>query len=404
MLYTKISSLLKEIQSSDLEPAYCRVTDKAVEWTICGFVDEGIKLLEILWSFGLEHSRNVWLKDEGLQVMWLVANKKPNNIPFQFKSIEEIESENFSRVFYPYEEDIKEILASHKEEAKVMVFEEITSNIESPNSVGYRLFHDSCFASLFACKCGDLERAEHFIKIWGEGYKKYPSNYLLSYLMRDKASAAVLLKGMLAPILEVNKQKCEIETAQIKKALELRIKEGRTLVYGRLSWKQLLSRVSQLAIEQQTSDFSDEQISSNWLGFKGATASAIKKTEERLGVTLPEDYKAFLKVSNGFECISNIDVTLMHVETIDYLKILDRQLVDIWTGDPDREDFNQQLASSIVIGGFEEEQQLLLVPIGEGIWECWFFAHWIPGEEKYPSFRYYIEHVMERLDEGFFRS
>lgn len=69
MLQTNISNLLKEIQSGELEWAYCHVTNKAVECTICGFAEEGIKLLEILLSFGIKHSRNVWLPDEGLQII-----------------------------------------------------------------------------------------------------------------------------------------------------------------------------------------------------------------------------------------------------------------------------------------------------------------------------------------------
>jgi hypothetical protein len=102
MLQTKISNLLKEIQSGEIEWAYCHVTEKAVEWTICGFVDEGIKLLEILWSFGIEHSGNVWLPDEGLQIMWMMAGKQPSQIPFAFKDVEEIENENWNRIFINY--------------------------------------------------------------------------------------------------------------------------------------------------------------------------------------------------------------------------------------------------------------------------------------------------------------
>ena len=112
MLQTKISNLLKEIQSGELEWAYYYVTQKAVEWTICGFVNEGIKLLEILWSFGIEHTRNVWLPDEGLQIMWMVAGSQPSQIPFQFKNVEEIENENWRRCFYPDEEFIRKVLAS----------------------------------------------------------------------------------------------------------------------------------------------------------------------------------------------------------------------------------------------------------------------------------------------------
>ena len=404
MLQTKISNLLKEIQSGELEWAYYYVTQKAVEWTICGFVNEGIKLLEILWSFGIEHTRNVWLPDEGLQIMWMVAGSQPSQIPFQFKNVEEIENENWRRCFYPDEEFIRKVLASKNQQNRERVFEEMESLTASPDSVGSRLFHNSCAASLFACKCGDLRRAEHFIKVWGEGYKKYPSNYSLPQLMRDRSSASVLLKGFLAPVFEVSKESCKTETQQIKDALETRISQGRSLVYGKQPWIELLKEMSALAIEQNTYDFSQRQINEKWLGYKNASDKQIKNAENRLGIELPGEYKEFLRASNGLACLSTIDVTLMPVEEINYLKVLDKELVDIWTGESDREEFNQQFSSSILIGGYHEEQQLLLVPISDNKWECWFFAYWSPGETKYPSFRFYMERVLTRLKEGFFQS
>ena len=38
----------------------------------------------------------------------------------------------------------------------------------------------------------------------------------------------------------------------------------------------------------------DEEKEKKWLGRSNATAKAISDTEKRLGLQLPEDYKAFL--------------------------------------------------------------------------------------------------------------
>jgi len=92
--------LLKEIQSDNLENVYCHVTNKAIEWIVAGFIIEGNELLENLWRYGIEHSRDLWLQDEGLQIMWEISGLAPLKIPFQFKGLEEIENENWSR-FYP---------------------------------------------------------------------------------------------------------------------------------------------------------------------------------------------------------------------------------------------------------------------------------------------------------------
>jgi hypothetical protein len=93
--------LLKEILSDDIEWVYVHISNKAIEWAIAGFIDEANNLLEQLWKFKIPHSGHLWLPDEGLQVLWMVSNKKPANIPFEFKDINLIEQENWSRVFYP---------------------------------------------------------------------------------------------------------------------------------------------------------------------------------------------------------------------------------------------------------------------------------------------------------------
>ena len=36
--------------------------------------------------------------------------------------------------------------------------------------------------------------------------------------------------------------------------------------------------------------------------------------------------------------------------------------------------YGEKLRNSIIIGGLEEEQQLLLVPFPKDNWECWHFS------------------------------
>ncbi|HNH09836.1 MAG TPA: hypothetical protein PK683_15175, partial [Leptospiraceae bacterium] len=61
--------------------------------------------------------------------------------------------------------------------------------------------------------------------------------------------------------------------------------------------------------------------------------------------------------------------------------------------------FSEKLKGSILIGGAEEEQQILLVRDSEDRWECWHFANWTPGETVYAGFRFYIESELMRLEE-----
>ncbi len=54
--------------------------------------------------------------------------------------------------------------------------------------------------------------------------------------MRDLSTARILLTGILAPIFELTKEKCEIDLQTISIALDDRMSKGLSLVYEQL-WK-----------------------------------------------------------------------------------------------------------------------------------------------------------------------
>jgi hypothetical protein len=83
-------------------------------------------------------------------------------------------------------------------------------------------------------------------------------------------------------------------------------------------------------------------------------------------VTLPDDYKSFLLLTNGFRGSSSIGVTFLPVERIGWAHDLDSELVAI-VGKPMDEKDSARAAGfqrSLLIGGLNEELQLLLVPKG----------------------------------------
>ncbi|QHT68342.1 SMI1/KNR4 family protein [Rhodocytophaga rosea] len=289
-------------------------------------------------------------------------------------------------------------------ESPEVVLEALQRFIETEKPVGYALMHPAVGASLLAAKMNLQDKAEYFIKLWGKGYLEYWSNSDIAYLMRDRTTALLLIKGLLAPILGITKERCQKETQEILEKLSQRITHGRTLVYKYLSWKQLLNKISKLAIKQKTVDFSDAILSKKSLSRAPATIYEITDIERRLNILFPDDYKNFLLTSNGFECYSPTGVTLAPIDKVDFLTSFDKQLVDTWTVDTDdiNADFNEKLKSSIIIGGYEEEQQLLLIPLKNGNWECWHFSSWQPGEVVYQSFRFYMEHELQELEDGYY--
>lgn len=415
--------LLKEILSDDIEWVYVHISSKAVEWAIAGFIDEANNLLEQLWEFKIPHSGHLWLPDEGLQVLWTLSDKRPLNIPFGYKDLTKIEEENWSRVFYPCGIDeasrqsilrrpfaelndnelfFKAINAGYENsETPKDILEALKIVLNSKETVGYSYFHAASCGALLAARNNLDNEAEHFIKLWGEGYLMYWSNYMLAYLMRDRKCAKYLLKGTLASVFKLSHKLIKTETKEIIDVLSTRMSSGRTLVYKNLSWKQLLDKISKFAIKLEIIEFTDKILLKKSLSKPPATKEEINETEKRLKLILPDDYKEFLLISNGFECFSYTGVTLESIDKVDFLENVDQQLVDIWATSMDEPDttFGDKLRSSLIIGGHEEEQQLLLVPLQNNKWECWHFSSWRPGEVVYESFRFYMEGELQSLED-----
>lgn len=144
-------------------------------------------------------------------------------------------------------------------------------------------------------------------------------------------------------------------------------------------------------------------IPSGWLGYPGATEAQIVQAENRLGVHLPPSYREFLKVTNGWPRITDFIYKIWPVEEIDWFATRHQDLIDIWMeGDfhiPDQEYFVYgeaqgptrvyYLQTALEISDKGDQAFYLLNPqviTPEGEWEAWFFAEWLHGAVRYPSF------------------
>jgi hypothetical protein len=157
-----------------------------------------------------------------------------------------------------------------------------------------------------------------------------------------------------------------------------------------------LRGISKYTIMFDEMDFTDEQLKSNWLGFPPSTSAAIKATEQRLCCILPEDYKTFLGITNGFSQIcTSVYSTFLPVEKIDFLINLDLSLIETW--EEGALEVGHVLRSSILIGGLNESQQVLLIP-QKSQWVYWQFADWIPKKRLYENLNSYLEDTLEFLE------
>lgn len=165
-----------------------------------------------------------------------------------------------------------------------------------------------------------------------------------------------------------------------------------------------------------------EVIEARWLGYPGATEAEIAEAQARLGTTFPPSYRNFLAVSNGWLKLDDLTDRLWSAQDIEWLAAKNQELIDAWmtgvaTGGepvyvPDEEYFvygdeqdtaslrDEYLQTALEIGGDSEQGLILLNPqvrFEDGEWEAWLFANWLPGAQRYRSFRELMQDKHRRL-------
>jgi len=164
--------------------------------------------------------------------------------------------------------------------------------------------------------------------------------------------------------------------------------------------KSTLQNISKKAIELADLEFSQEQIEQQWLGNKPASDSEVKRTEQRLGIELPADYKKFLKITNGFNAPHGVEPTFEPIQNIDYLRNINSYLIEVWKQDGIA-DIGKKLEQSIIIAGIQEEQYFLLIPPNTSLenWTYWKFSSWQPGEIEFNDLALYLNDVCEFIND-----
>lgn len=158
-----------------------------------------------------------------------------------------------------------------------------------------------------------------------------------------------------------------------------------------------------------------EVVASGWLGYPGATEEQLAALETRLGAALPPSYRAFLVYSNGWRETGHFIPAIWSTEEIEWFAVRNQDTIDAWIdgerydgsepvpiSDEEYLDYGEDGASA---SAFRSEYLKSALEISdretagtavyllnpqivtpEGEWEGWFFAHWIPGAERYRSF------------------
>jgi tetratricopeptide (TPR) repeat protein len=146
-------------------------------------------------------------------------------------------------------------------------------------------------------------------------------------------------------------------------------------------------------------------------GAPGASDGAIADAEKKLGTTLPQSYKEFLKASNGLkQPIMGMPATggdFWPVEEIDWLRVRNQEWIDVWgqadetevsdeeyfVYGPDQDSclFRTEYVSKCLEISHDGDAGIYLlnpeIKDSSGEWEAWHLASWMPGATRYRSFQ-----------------
>lgn len=172
-------------------------------------------------------------------------------------------------------------------------------------------------------------------------------------------------------------------------------------------WVSLLQQWNEDILNSSDAAYLPEEVlRTGWLGFPPATEEEIQAAEARLGVRLPDSYREFLKVTNGWRMTSPFIDRVWGTEEIEWLAMQRRYILDPIRryGDeeiPDSEYFLygewrpgplrlEDLERSLEVGfGSDVDQYLLLPAVTTEEGECDAFAVYPKGGEvrvRYRSF------------------
>ncbi len=149
-----------------------------------------------------------------------------------------------------------------------------------------------------------------------------------------------------------------------------------------------------------------------------ATEAQIEELESRLGIVLPPSYKSFLRTSNGWPATTTFIDRVRATADVDWFRVENEQWIDVYSdkgseasdedyytyGEGGARDHRVDHMSSLLQVSDVSDGVYLLNPKAmtpDGEWEAWFFANWIPGASRFPSFAHLMlseYRVFQRLE------
>jgi hypothetical protein len=173
-------------------------------------------------------------------------------------------------------------------------------------------------------------------------------------------------------------------------------------------WKELLKQWNEDAFEspEMIQDLPGEVAATRWLGNSGCSDRQLDALERRLGARLPNSYKEFLNVTNGWWLATGSVYRLWPTDKVEWLRERhQKDWIEPWSTDQEPVDDDdyfvygeaqdtvnirpEYLSTALEISEFSDGVIVLLNPkvlTPEGEWEAWFMGSWLPGARRFRSF------------------
>lgn len=417
---------LNRIQSSDKERVLFEAPKAALYLAMAGYLSEANSIISKLIQSGgidLDYVASIF---QAMEVLWAVDGQRPQGLPLPSADLDLLERRH--RLFFGMNRWAIPLKTGHWQTLSDLDLFRVCTRMVVPDEDGkmpeaatelealqglmkfigaytraqpfYLYTYALCLSAELAARNGLFDEALSYARLFIKASSSYDELYLLA---SNRHLAPLILKGSLQEELGFNADNGQYYSKRLLTTLEERITLGPKLVYADWSWQELLQRISDTVLNNRD-DF-EVYADLKWLGFSAASEEVIAETEKRLGLSLPEDYRAFLATSNGFVELIHCDAPgLAPVEQIDFLHRLgDPETLTIFIENYPEDSIPSVIDRCIVISENCQdipEMVLLIPPVApETAWQTWFFAHWVPGEESYRSFRHYIEGMYQKLQE-----
>jgi|SRR5579859_2954877 len=187
------------------------------------------------------------------------------------------------------------------------------------------------------------------------------------------------------------------------------------------NWQDLMTEWNRMILSSQIRQhIPPDLIEKGWFGFPGATEEQLEQLEHRLGIALPPSYRSFLSFSNGWQGrLTHSIYNLLSTNEVDWFSRRHPDWLAAWTRDTSRDELITDeiyfrdpldpdtmrfsyLRECLEISGEGDLAMLLLNPKvinQDGEWEAWFFADWLLGAERCPSFWELMQREFRRFPE-----